>query len=373
MSEATDQQMSLAPATVVSSVSATPGSARPNTSSIIPELETDGEAQELVLEPDEGETFDDVRLIDDRISSYTASLTSSVVDYPVEYGRRYHAFRAGWFSLYRSERRARKRPAGHDTCPDRKGNWEQAFFLAPIETENVHRILDIGTGTGIWAMEMGDFFHHAEVIGNDLSPTQPEWVPPNVRFEIDDVESSWIEGKKYDFIFCRYMVGAIGDWETLVKRVFNNLNPGGWVELQDMRIQLYSDDETLEKNGKSTMEWIGPFVKALQSIGREPNPGPLLEGWVREHGGFDHIAHQKFRMPLGPWRKEQYYKDLGLLNLAQILKGLEGGSMRLFCGVLGWTTEEVLALLAGVRQELKSNRLHPMYDLQVLCFFPNDL
>ncbi|GJC94434.1 UMTA methyltransferase [Colletotrichum higginsianum] len=83
-----------------------------------------------------------------------------------------------------------------------------------------------------------------------------------------------------------------------------------------MRIQLYSDDETLEKNG--------PFVKALQSIGREPNPGPLLEGWVREHGGFDHIAHQKFRMPLGPWRKEQYYKDLGLLNLAQILKGLEG-------------------------------------------------
>lgn len=56
MSEATDQQTSLAPATVVSGVSATPGSARPNTSSITPELETDGEAQELILEPDEGET-----------------------------------------------------------------------------------------------------------------------------------------------------------------------------------------------------------------------------------------------------------------------------------------------------------------------------
>ncbi|KAK6220117.1 UMTA methyltransferase [Colletotrichum tabaci] len=359
MSEATDQQKSLAPATVVTSISATPGSGRPNTSSILPELETDGEAQEVVLEPDEGETFDDVGSIDDRISSYTASLTSSVVDYPVEYGRRYHAFRGGSYIAPNDELESDRLDMTHALIVRAIGN---RLFLAPIETENVHRILDIGTG----AMEMGDFFHHAEVIGNDLSPTQPEWVPPNVRFEIDDVESSWIEGKKYDFIFCRYMVGAIGDWETLVKRVFNNLNPGGWVEFQDMRIQLYSDDETLEKNGKSTMEWIGTFVKALQSIGREPNPGPLLEGWVREHGGFNHIAHQKFKMPLGPWPKEQYYKDLGLLNLAQILKGLEGGSMRLFCGVLGWTTEEVLELLAGVRQELKSNQLHPMYDLHVV-------
>lgn len=28
-------------------------------------------------------------------TTYTASLTSSVVDYPTEYGRRYHAFRQG--------------------------------------------------------------------------------------------------------------------------------------------------------------------------------------------------------------------------------------------------------------------------------------
>ncbi|KAK1721834.1 hypothetical protein BDP67DRAFT_8803 [Colletotrichum lupini] len=33
--------------------------------------------------------------LDDRMSSYTKSVTSSVVDYPTEHGRRYHAFRAG--------------------------------------------------------------------------------------------------------------------------------------------------------------------------------------------------------------------------------------------------------------------------------------
>ncbi|KAI3528301.1 methyltransferase [Colletotrichum filicis] len=39
------------------------------------------------------------------------------------------------------------------------------------------------------ATEMGDFFPNAEVTGIDLSPIQPSWVPPNVKVEVDDVES----------------------------------------------------------------------------------------------------------------------------------------------------------------------------------------
>ncbi|KAI8199786.1 Secondary metabolism regulator LAE1 [Colletotrichum sp. SAR 10_76] len=49
------------------------------------------------------------------------------------------------------------------------------LYLAPLEKEKIHKILDVGTGTGIWAIEMGDFFPNAEVFGNDLSPIQPEW------------------------------------------------------------------------------------------------------------------------------------------------------------------------------------------------------
>ncbi|KAK1479787.1 methyltransferase domain-containing protein [Colletotrichum tamarilloi] len=61
------------------------------------------------------------------------------------------------------------------------------LFLAPFDETKTHRILDIGTGTG--ATEMGDFFPNAEVTGIDLSPIQPSWVPPNVKVEVDDVES----------------------------------------------------------------------------------------------------------------------------------------------------------------------------------------
>lgn len=44
----------------------------------------------------------------------------------------------------------------------------------------------MATGVGDWAIEMGDLFPDSQVLGNDLSPIQPDMVPPNVSFFIDD-------------------------------------------------------------------------------------------------------------------------------------------------------------------------------------------
>ena len=35
------------------------------------------------------------------------------------------------------------------------------------------RVLDAGTGTGIWAIDFGDDHPDSQIIGVDLSPTQP--------------------------------------------------------------------------------------------------------------------------------------------------------------------------------------------------------
>lgn len=60
------------------------------------------------------------------------------------------------------------------------------LFFAPIQRSSPRRILDIATGTGEWAIQMGDKFPQAQVIATDLSPIQPGEVPPNVNFYVED-------------------------------------------------------------------------------------------------------------------------------------------------------------------------------------------
>ncbi|KAI8208328.1 methyltransferase domain-containing protein [Colletotrichum sp. SAR 10_86] len=229
------------------------------------------------------------------------------------------------------------------------------LYYAPLEPEKTNRILDIGTGTGIWAIEVAEFFPNAEIIGNDLSATQETWVPPNVKFEVDDVESPWV-GRSYDYIFCRSMAGAIADWPKLVNSIFANTNPGGWAEFQDWDLLYRSDDGSYNEKHQ-THKMLNMFFDACKIIGREARPGPLIPQWL-EDAGFVNIVHHRYPIPVGPWARDPHYKDIGMMNLHQVLDGLEAFNLRLFTGVLGWTEAEVQVLLAQCRKELKTGAFH---------------
>jgi ubiquinone/menaquinone biosynthesis C-methylase UbiE len=83
------------------------------------------------------------------------------------------------------------------------------------------RVLDVGTGTGIWAIDFADEFPHTTVSGTDLSPIQPALVPPNCIFEVDDARDLWTYPANYfDFIHIRGLFGSISDWPQLYKQAY---------------------------------------------------------------------------------------------------------------------------------------------------------
>jgi hypothetical protein len=45
-------------------------------------------------------------------------------------------------------------------------------------------------------------------------------VPPNVVFEVDDIENDWVYSSKFDLIHARYLAGAIKDWPKLIDQAF---------------------------------------------------------------------------------------------------------------------------------------------------------
>ncbi|KAK3353296.1 S-adenosyl-L-methionine-dependent methyltransferase, partial [Lasiosphaeria hispida] len=292
--------------------------------------------------------------------SYGTSLASSAVNYPVEHGRRYHAFRSGRYSRPNDEPEMERLLLLHEIMTRVIGG----LYLAPVDKEKTKRILDIGTGTGVWAISVAEEFPDATITGNDLSANMPAFVPPNVKFEVDDVESPWLSESRFDWIFTRYMAASIFDWPKLVSTIYENLAPNGWAEFQDFDLQYYSDDASLQPDDP-LLVWISTLLDAARTLGREPNPGSKLAGWVKD-AGFKNIVHRRYKVPIGPWPKDPLLKEVGAYNLAQVMGGLEGLSLRLYTGVLMWKAEEVQALLVKVRRDLADPKIHAMFDFHVV-------
>lgn len=83
-------------------------------------------------------------------------------------------------------------------------------------------------------MDFADEHPKSQVTGVDLSPVQPGFVPPNLSFHIDDVEEPWTYDHKFDFIYSRMMVGSLANVPRFFEQSFENLAPGGVLEMADI-------------------------------------------------------------------------------------------------------------------------------------------
>lgn len=77
------------------------------------------------------------------------SITSSVHRHTFKNGRRYHKFRHGRYPIPNDEREQNREDMLHAMMLEATNG---KYFYAPI-AENPSKILDLGTGTGIWAVE----------------------------------------------------------------------------------------------------------------------------------------------------------------------------------------------------------------------------
>ncbi|KAL1973718.1 hypothetical protein VTN31DRAFT_5278 [Thermomyces dupontii] len=251
-------------------------------------------------------SYDNDSSYGDELSSYSASLTSSVIDYRHENGRRYHKFRDG-----------------SDQHPE------------------------------------------AEVIGCDLSPIQPTMVPPNVKFLVDDIESEWAyESDPFDFIHARFLTISIKDFGKLIKQCYRSVKPGGWVEFQDWDGYPMSPDGSL--NGTALQQYYDEIYGAFEDVGYEVRPGPKLEQWFKE-ARFVNIHVEKFVIPYGVWPKDPHLKKVGAWNQTQAeANGFEATALAPLTRFKQWRKEEVIVLASKARADGRNRNIHMMFDFYVV-------
>ncbi|CAG8981884.1 hypothetical protein HYALB_00013964 [Hymenoscyphus albidus] len=235
------------------------------------------------------------------------------------------------------------------------------LHLAPLKEESLQHALDFGTGTGIWAMEFAQKYPNCKVIGNDLSPIQPEFVTQNLEFEVDDVEDEWVYAHKFDFIHGRLMAFALTSPLTLFHRAFTSLSPGGYFEMQDPAPPIRAFDSTLTPS-PALLRTAVLLLTATQKAGIDITAPSRYASMMAEVGFVD-VKEVVINWPVGTLAKGEYHKKLGAWFRRDMEVGVEGILMGLFTRVLGMGRDEVGVLVEELKGEMRDDGLHAFQPL----------
>lgn len=211
----------------------------------------------------------------------------------------------------------------------------------------VTRILDIGAGSGDWALAMSEKFPEAEIIATDISAFQFNDVPPNVFFEVDDAQEEWTYSELFDFIHIRGLTGAFKDWSTIYTSAWKHLRPGGFLEVSDFGF--------ISVKGSIPNSYTSAFNGACQAaaekagtpIGLDHLRKPIIEA-----AGLSVVKSRAIDVPLGTWSPDRRKALAGKMALVSALEGLEATSLRLLTRQMAWKQEDVRDLCEKVKEEI---------------------
>ncbi len=213
-------------------------------------------------------------------------------------------------------------------------------YLVPLRPD-VTTILDVGTGTGIWPVDMARLFPHAHIVGVDISAAALEYTSSSAyTFCLANVLKGLpFPDQQFEYVHQRLLVAAIpaANWASVIHELVRVTRPGGWVELLEV-------GATIQQAGKKTTQLLDWMTGISQERGFDMRILPQL-GEMLAQEGLEAIEYHDIPVPLGDWAGH-----VGAMLKADILSAFDAikGS---YCAQANMPLEHFEAMVKLVAQE----------------------
>ncbi|KAJ3564974.1 hypothetical protein NP233_g7937 [Leucocoprinus birnbaumii] len=213
--------------------------------------------------------------------------------------------------------------------------YDNQLLHVPIELSEQDSVLETGTGTGIWLMNLAKTISAGpQLIGIDIEPKlfpEPSVLPSNIRFEVQSVlklPSEWTN--KFSVVNQRLLVAGLRahEWPQAISELYRVTKPGGWIQVFEP--DAWTSGPSMNKISELLLKISDDQGTMWCEIGQR------IPSFL-ERSGFVNIRHNPRATVCGAWAGE--HGVAGRDNMLGVFRGLK--SPVLNAGGYGVVTSEV--------------------------------
>ncbi|KAF7374728.1 S-adenosyl-L-methionine-dependent methyltransferase [Mycena sanguinolenta] len=185
---------------------------------------------------------------------------------------------------------------------------------APLDGLRPSKILELGCGSGAWAIQAATQFPNAEVVAVDQSPLPDRNLegpsPPNITFQLADLAQRLnFEDQMFDIVHSRWVMSHVStlvhtslldlksdtklvDGAATIRRVSRLVKPGGLLLIEDTDLVSLA-----ESGGPATRQLLYKYKEIQNALGADTELGRKIEAIITSLGDFSDIQVKKLSIP----------------------------------------------------------------------------
>ncbi|KAJ7164311.1 S-adenosyl-L-methionine-dependent methyltransferase [Mycena filopes] len=240
----------------------------------------------------------------------------------------------------------------------------EKLLFAPVRLNPGGKILDIGTGLGVWLLDLAQSLGPSvSLIGVDIEPRLfPTSPPTNCEFStasVTDLPEHW--SSAFSLVHQRLFIVAlqVSEWPVAIQEMHRVLSPGGWIQI-DETAPWYEGEYPEQPCMRKLVAMFRCLARARNLYADCIDDIPVMLA----RAGFVDIRSEVRVKKLGKWAG-----DVGVANRINHLGAMRGLKTPILeAGGFGYVRSdaEYEALLAGVEKEWEEV---PGTELKMIIFW----